>query len=279
MKSHTVLITGSSTGIGKATAIEFARRGWNVAASMRSPQSSTLATDHGELFTPCLDVTDPASIRETISATLDRFGAIDALVNNAGFMLMGPLEAWREGQLEAQFNTNLFGLVNVTRAVLPAMRRAGGGTIVNISSIGGRIGFPLGSAYHATKFAVEGLSESLRYELAPLNIRVKVVEPGGIRTDFVKRGLQWVELPDYARTAIPMKRLMGEVDRFAPGPEPVAQTVVKATLDRSSKLRYAAKPGPFLLLHRLLPDAAWRCMMSGILGWYRRPEHVRPTAS
>lgn len=279
MKPKTVLITGSSTGIGKATALEFARRGWNVAASMRSPESSTLATDGGEMFTPRLDVTDPNSIRETIKATLDRFGSIDALVNNAGYMLMGPLEAWREGDLEAQFKTNLFGLVSVTRAVLPTMRSAGGGTIVNVSSIGGRIGFPLGSAYHATKFAVEGLSESLRYELAALNIRVKVVEPGGIRTDFVKRGLQWVEHPAYARTAIPMQRLMGEVDRYAPGPEAVARTIIKATLDGSAKLRYPAKPGPLLFLHRMLPDAAWRSMLSGILAWYRRPATIQHGAS
>mgnify|MGYP002783938161 CR=1 FL=1 len=273
MKPKTVLITGSSTGIGRAAALAFAARGWNVAASMRTPNAASFgdAPASANIFTPRLDVTDPGSIHLAIDQTLERFGTIDALVNNAGYMLMGPLEAWREGELEAQFSTNVFGLVAVTRAVLPIMRKAGGGNIVNVSSIGGRMAFPLGSAYHSTKFAVEGLSESLRYELAPHNIRVKVVEPGGIRTDFIKRGLQWVEHPAYARTAIPMQRLMQQVDRFAPGPEAVARIILRAAGDRSGKLRYPAKPGPFLFLRSILPDAAIRTMLHGFLAWYGRP--------
>jgi NAD(P)-dependent dehydrogenase (short-subunit alcohol dehydrogenase family) len=272
MSARTVLITGSSSGIGKAAAEEFSARGWNVSATMRSPGSAAvLKAGAGTIITPRLDVTDRASIDRAVRETVDRFGSIDVVVNNAGYMLMGPLEAWPEEGLEEQFSTNFFGAVNVIRAALPVMRKAGGGTVINVSSIGGRIGFPLGSAYHASKFALEGLSDSLRYELRPLNIRVKVVEPGGIRTDFVKRGLQWTEHPVYGLTARPMRRLMGEVDRFAPGPEAVARTIFRAAVDSSGKLRYPAKPGPFLFLHNWLPDVAWRSMLYGTLAWFRRP--------
>lgn len=269
--TRTVLITGASAGIGRAAVLEFAARGWNVAATMRSPESaSPWGQTPGTIISPRLDVTDRGSIAAAVQTTLDRFGRIDALVNNAGYMLMGPLESWDDGALEAQFRTNLFGLVEVTRAVLPAMRQAAGGTIVNVSSIGGRIGLPLGSAYHSSKFAVEGLSESLRFELEPLNIRVKLVEPGGIRTDFVNRGLRWSEHPAYRATAEPMRRVMDMVDTYAPGPEPVARVIVRAASDRSHRLRYTAKPGPFLAMNKLLPDRIWRATINAILSYQRK---------
>lgn len=265
-RRQTVLITGSSAGIGRAAALAFAQAGWNVAASMRTPEASPPLGEYGHrLFTPRLDVNDEASINTAIDSTLSRFGRIDVLVNNAGYMLMGPLEAWTDPALADQFNTNLFGLVRVTRAVLPHMRAARDGVIINVSSIGGRMAFPLGAAYHASKFAVEGLSEAMRFELRPHNIRVKVVEPGGIKTDFVNRGLRWTEHPAYAATARPMQRLMKMVDVYAPGPEPVARVILRAASDRSHRLRYAARPGPFLALNRLLPDALWRAALNTFL--------------
>jgi NAD(P)-dependent dehydrogenase (short-subunit alcohol dehydrogenase family) len=255
---QTVLITGASSGIGRAAALAFAARGWNVAATMRNTDAAAdLKSTHPHTFVTRLDVTDQSSITDAVAAVITRFGKIDALVNNAGYMLMGPLESWTNDQLEDQFRTNLFGLVNVTRAVLPFMRLARSGTIINLSSIGGRIGFPLGSAYHATKFAVEGLSESLRYELAPFNIRVKLVEPGGIKTDFINRGMRWSEHPEYTALTAAMRRITQKVEVYAPGPEPVARVIVRAASDNSRKLRYPAKPGPFLALHRILPDHLW----------------------
>lgn len=154
----TILITGASTGIGRATALHFHQQGWNVAATMRNPeQAGDLASMERVLVTR-LDVTDEASIAQAITETLERFGGIDVLVNNAGFGAYGPLEITAMDVVRRQFDTNVIGLMAVSKAVLPVLRQQGGGVIVNISSVGGRMTFPLGSLYHGSKFAVEGLS-------------------------------------------------------------------------------------------------------------------------
>ena len=182
--AKTILITGASSGIGKATATHFQARGWNVVATMRTPEDGAGFSSFDNVRVAALDVTDAASIDAAVEFAIDQFGSIDALINNAGYGAYGPLEAFDMDRIRRQFDTNVIGLLAVTKAVLPHMRAANSGTIVNISSIGGQMTFPLGTLYHGTKFAVEGLSEALHYELEAVGVKVKIVEPGMIATDF-----------------------------------------------------------------------------------------------
>src|ERR1700743_1347839 len=158
---NTVLITGASSGFGRETAKLFHSKGWNVIATMRSPEKETELTALPNVLVTKLDVTDSASIKSAIAAGTEKFGGIDVLVNNAGYGAMGPLEASTEAQVRNQFEVNFFGLVAVTKAVLPLMREKRSGVIINVSSVGGRVTFPFSSLYHATKFALEGLTESI----------------------------------------------------------------------------------------------------------------------
>ncbi len=184
MTNKTVLITGSSSGIGKATVLRFQQAGWNVAATMRSPEKEAELGKLEGIALVRLDVTSEDSIAAAIGETIQRFGAIDVVVNNAGYGLVGPFEASTPEQVRRQFETNVFGLMNVVRAVLPHIRERRAGVIVNVASMGGRITFPLYSPYHGTKWAVEGFSEGLQFELEQFGIRVKIIEPGAIKTDF-----------------------------------------------------------------------------------------------
>jgi NAD(P)-dependent dehydrogenase (short-subunit alcohol dehydrogenase family) len=187
--AQTVLITGSSTGIGKATAKHFRDQGWNVVATMRTPERETELKDAGNVMLARLDVTDADSIQAAIDAGLARFGRIDAVVNNAGYGLTGSFESMTLERIRRQFETNVFGLMEVTRRILPHFRAHKAGTVINVASMGGRLTFPFYSVYHATKWAVDGFSESLQFELRPLGIRVKIVEPGAIKTDFYDRSV------------------------------------------------------------------------------------------
>jgi NAD(P)-dependent dehydrogenase (short-subunit alcohol dehydrogenase family) len=193
--SQTVMITGASTGIGKASAILFADRGWNVVATMRNPEDGADLADRDGVLVTRLDLLDSGSIEAAVSAGLERFGGIDVLLNNAGYGAYRPLEATPMPVLRRQFDVNVFGLVQTTQAVLPTMRAQRSGVIVNVSSIGGRMTYPLGSLYHGSKWAVEGLSEALHYELSALGIRVKIVEPGGVNTDFGGRSFVFTTDP------------------------------------------------------------------------------------
>lgn len=265
MLQNTVFITGASSGIGAATVAYFAEKGWNVAATMRDPpEQSTRLTDSAVLTTR-LDVTDERSIEQAIGATITRFGAIDVVVNNAGYALMGPLEAATSDDLRRQMETNLIGLAAVTRRVLPYMRLRKTGTIVNVSSIGGRMAFPYASAYHATKFAVEGLSESLRFELAKHGVRVKLVEPGGIRTNFITKGTDWRSHAAYEPAVEGFRAMSRRLNDALPGPDRVAEVIYRAATDRSTRLRYQAAPGIYPLMRRLLPDAIWRASITAAL--------------
>ncbi len=263
--AKTVLITGASSGIGKATAEYFLSKGWNVAATMRSPEKIEDSALDAAMIYLRLDVTDPETIKSALSQTLEKFGRIDVLVNNAGYGLTGAIESLSMEQIKRQYDTNVFGLIAVTQAVLPTMRSQRSGAIVNISSIGGRIGFPFISAYHSTKWAVEGFSESLRFELRPFGIEVKIIEPGGIRTDFGTRSMEAVLKPPYDVMANRMLKMYEDRGNKLPGPEGVARTIFKAATDRSGKLRYPIHDWPYLTMRQVLPDFLWRRLLGSIV--------------
>ena len=263
--NKTVLVTGASSGIGAATAQHFWQKGWNVVATMRDPQKASLGIVDPRVIYPRLDVTDPETIASAISETLARFGRIDVLVNNAGYALMGPIEGATRAQLDRQFETNVFGVVNTMQAVLPVMRQQGSGTIVNVASIGGRIGFPMTAAYHGTKWAIEGISEAMRYELKPLGIRMKIIEPGGIKTNFINGGATWATHPDYQEPIDRVQRFMHKINDSLPGSDGVAKAIYRAATDRSGRLRYSPHGELFLLLHALLPDRLWRSFVETVM--------------
>jgi len=198
-------ITGCSTGIGRELALLLLKQGYRVAATARDASKiDDLVRTHADTALALrLDVTDKASITAAVKEAERRFGQIDVLVNNAGYGYLAAIEEGEDEAVRRMFDTNVFGLVDVTKAVLPGMRARRRGHIVNISSIGGLVSFAATGYYHATKFAVEGLSGSLAVELVPLNIRVTVVEPGPFRTDWAGRSLasSKVEIEDYAETA------------------------------------------------------------------------------
>lgn len=240
--SRTALITGASTGIGRATAERFHLDGWNVVATMRSPEDGRDLAGLSHTYVTRLDVTDHESITTAVAETVARFGSLDVLVNNAGFGAYGPLEVTAIETIRRQFDTNVIGLLDVTRAVIPVMREQGAGVIVNISSVGGRMAFPLGSLYHGSKFAVEGISEALVYELAPLGIHVKVIEPGLVDTDFAGRSFVLSVDPEggpYAATVESVFTAFAGVQQQGQGSAAdVADAIFAAATDRSPQLRY-----------------------------------------
>ncbi len=259
--AKTILITGASSGIGRATALYFAEKGWNVAATMRNPTSADAALQHPRISLLALDVRDAESIERAVAETITRYRKIDVLLNNAGYALFGPMEASSSERLGQQFATNFFGLIEVTRCVLPSMRAAGEGLILNVSSIVGRMALPYASSYVATKFAVEGLSESMRYELNPFNIRVKLIEPGSIKTEFGKGSMETAVSDPYQTSMDKFLDVFTKSHRRAAEPEAVAKAIFRAANDKSDRLRYLAKPGPLFWLNRILPDALWRSLL------------------
>lgn len=263
-----VLITGASSGIGKETAKLFQSKNWKVAATMRSPEKAGDLQTIADVECIRLDVTDVDSIRAAIAETLSKFGRIDAVVNNAGYSLVGAFEAASTEQIERQFQTNVFGLMNVCRAILPYFREEKRGHIVNIASVGGRMTFPFYSLYHATKWAVEGFSESLQYELEQFNIRVKIIEPGPIKSDFYDRSQDVTNLEgltaydNLAARAIPNMQKAGE---DAPGGEVVAQTIYDAVTDGTKKLRYGVNTKGVLGLRRILPESVFLAIIKRVI--------------
>lgn len=255
-----VLITGASSGIGLHTAKLFQSKDWKVAATMRSPEKATDLQNIVDIETFRLDVTDVASIKAAIAATLEKFGRVDAVVNNAGYGLLGAFETATPEQIERQFDTNVFGLMNVCREILPYFREQKRGFIINVASVGGRMTFPLSSLYHATKWAVEGFSESLQYELEQFNIRVKIIEPGPIRTDFYNRSPELTtseRLTAYDTVqAVAMAKML-DGGRKAPDGSIVAETIYRAVTDGSKKLRYGVNTKGILALRRLVPERAF----------------------
>ena len=239
----TVLITGASTGIGKATAKYFQEKGWNVVATMRRPENETELTQLDNVLVNRLDVLDLASIESSIAAGIEKFGKIDVLVNNAGYGAYGPLESFQRENIVRQFNTNVIGLLDVTRAISSHFRTNKDGVIVNISSIGGKMTFPLGSLYHGTKFAVEGISEALSYEMAAIGIKVKIVEPGAIATDFGGRSFDFSNDESMVEYQPVVKSLMAAFGGLGSNASPasvVAEVIYTASTDGTNQLRYTA---------------------------------------
>lgn len=269
---RTVLITGASTGIGRATAERFQREGWNVGATMRSPNDGQELSALPNVHVIRLDVTDPESITSAVAEVTERFGSIYALINNAGFGAYGPLEITSAETIRRQLDTNVIGLLEVTQAVIPVMRNQGEGVIVNISSVGGRLAFPFGSLYHGSKFAVEGISEALVYELLPVGIRVKVVEPGDVATDFAGRSSVFTMDPEggpYRETQQSVMTNWGaRMQENIGNADDVADVIFTAATDGSNQLRYISGDDAATILgaRQTLDDSAFLGMIAGNFG-------------
>jgi len=236
-----ILVTGASSGIGKETVKLFQAKNWKVAATMRRPEEAADLQKIADVECIQLDVTDVDSIKSAISATIEKFGRIDAVVNNAGYGLLGPFETASEEQCRRQLETNVFGLMNVCREIIPYFREQKRGYIVNIASLGGRVAFPYSSLYNATKWAVEGFTESLQYELEPFNIHVKLIEPGPIKTDFYSRSQEIARkdgISVYDARVDKFLSFMNEGGEAAPDGSLVAQAIYDSVTDNSSRLRY-----------------------------------------
>lgn len=239
----TILITGASSGLGHATARLFQQNGWNVVATMRNP---TDADDLGTLervLVTRLDVEDDPSITSAIEAGIERFGDIHVLVNNAGFGAFGPLEATSIETLRRQFEVNVIGVLRTMQVILPHFRERRSGTIINVSSTSGRTTLPFGALYHASKYAVEGATEALQYELAPLGISLRLIEPGAIRTDFAGRSMAFsndAALAEYQPLIEAAMGTYGSLMDAGSEPEQIAEVIFKAATDNASTLRYVA---------------------------------------
>ena len=244
--TKTIVITGTSSGLGKATARLFAHEGWNVVATMRRPEEERELVQLPNVLVTQLDVQDRTSIANAIEAAIDRFGQIDVLLNNAGFGLYGVFEGTSPEKVAEQFNVNIFGVMDVIRAILPHFRQNKGGLILNISSGAGVFTLPMLSLYCASKFALEGFSEALSYELASQNITVKIIEPGGIaNTKFEQRsGSEAVEnnvISSYDRFIAHTNAVFEKLRSVRLSTEEeVAKVIYQAATDGTDRLRYVA---------------------------------------
>ena len=258
--NKTILITGASSGIGKETAKLFQAKGWNVIATMRNPETETELNQLANVLVTKLDVLDLDSVHKAINEGIQKFGGIDVLLNNAGYGAYGPLEAFTRDKILRQFNTNVIGLLDVTKAILSHFRQNKKGIIINISSIGGKITFPLGSLYHGTKFAVEGISESLNYEVEQFGGQVKIVEPGMIATDFAGRSFDFSNdetLAEYQEIVGALMSALPAMSQNASPASVVAEVIFEAATDGKNQLRYSAgEDAKILLANRQLYDDA-----------------------
>jgi NAD(P)-dependent dehydrogenase (short-subunit alcohol dehydrogenase family) len=261
-----VLITGCSTGIGRAAAERLARAGMTVYATARRPESIEDLKAAG-CRTLALDVTDEGSMRAAVEEVERAEGAVGALVNNAGYSQNGAVETVAMDDVRRQFETNVFGLLRMSQLVLPGMRRHGHGRIVNVSSMGGKLVFPGGGIYHATKHAVEALSDAMRFEVRGFGVDVVVIEPGLIRTNFAETSVGSVPREEdgpytefnTAVAAATAGAYDGPLGRLGGGPEAVAKTIERALTANRPRTRYKVTPSARILMaqRRLLPDRAW----------------------
>jgi len=237
----TIFITGASSGLGKAAAILFAQKGWNVIATMRNTKKEEELTKFANIQLMALDVTNTAQIKQTTEKVLAET-TIDVVFNNAGYGLAGPFEGATDEQITQQINTNLLGVMRVTQAFIPHFRKNKNGLFITTTSIGGLLALPFNSVYHATKWALEGWSESLAFELKPLGIKVKTVSPGGIATNFAGRSLVMTQHPAYEdqmKQVLPVFMDPERATSYSTA-EQIAEVVWEAANDESEKLRYVA---------------------------------------
>ena len=274
--TRTALVTGASSGIGEDTARKLQALGYVVyGAARRTDRLQALVTDGIRPLT--MDVTDDASMTAGVDRILEETGRIDVLVNNAGYGSHGAIEDVPIDEARRQFEVNVFGLARLTQLVSPHMRAQGSGTIINISSIGGRLTTPLGGWYHATKYAVEALSDALRMELRPFGIDVVVVEPGAIRTawwsiaaDHLEATAEGSAYADQIRAVAGAMHSESNNRRFSP-PVAIARTVGKIVTARRPRTRYAVgfMAGPLIAARRVLPDRAFDQLIGAAFGFRR----------
>jgi NAD(P)-dependent dehydrogenase (short-subunit alcohol dehydrogenase family) len=289
-KNRAVLITGCSSGIGRATADRLSRDGWTVYATARRPETIKDLADVGARLL-ALDVTDEQSMKDAVATVTDEAGAVSVLVNNAGYGLEGPFEETPMDEVRRQFETNVFGLVRLTQLVLPGMRAQRWGRIVNLSSMGGRMTLPGGAFYHGTKYAVEAMSDALRFEVRPFGIAVSLVEPGAVATAFGDTAVATVaatepssrEPSDYAafRALLAAKitdAYEGPGSKRASSPERIASVIEKAISARRPKPRYLVGMDARLLVRtkRMLPDRGFDAVLRS---QFKVPAPSAPAAS
>jgi NADP-dependent 3-hydroxy acid dehydrogenase YdfG len=266
MTKGVVLITGASSGIGKATALYLAQEGYQVFAGARRIEKME-AMRSSNLEPIRLDVTDGESVTNAINHIIERVGRIDVLVNNAGYGLYGILEEVPHEEAQRQFDVNVFGLMTMTRAVIPIMRKQGSGRIINISSVAGKMVTPVAGWYAASKHAVEALSDALRIEVAPFGVKVVVIEPGAIRTEFEDTAVKELEathhMDVYKRMAEKFRTVIQNSYKRAPSVEIVVRTIAKSITLTNPRARYALpmESRIFILVRRLAGDR----MMDGLL--------------
>jgi NADP-dependent 3-hydroxy acid dehydrogenase YdfG len=271
VSSKAVLVTGCSSGIGQATAAGLVEAGWKVYATARRPETLAELRDRG-CQTLALDVTDEGSMRAAVDAVTDAEGAVGVLVNNAGYSQSGAVETVPIEQARRQFETNVFGLLRMCQLVLPGMRAQRWGKIVNLSSMGGRLTFPGGGLYHATKYAVEAISDALRFEVRGFGIDVIIIEPGLIVTNFGEVASGSVQSAAaegaYAEFNSGVAKLTaqaykGPMAKLGAGPEAVAKTIARAISRDRPKARYPVTASARLMIgqRRLMPDRVWDLLM------------------
>ncbi len=271
MTSRAVLITGCSSGIGRATAERLMDDGWRVYATARRPESIADLADRGATILG-LDVTDEASMVAAVGQVCDAEGAVGVLVNNAGYSQSGALETVPIDEIRRQFDTNVFGLIRMCQLVLPGMRAQRWGKIVNIGSMGGRLTFPGAAAYHATKYALEAISDSLRFEVRGFGVDVMLIEPGLIVTRFgdtaaasVKAAAGDGPYEQFNRRVAELTAdaYTGPMSKLGGGPEVVAARIADALAARRPRARYPVTPSAHLMItqRRITPDRVWDLMM------------------
>jgi NADP-dependent 3-hydroxy acid dehydrogenase YdfG len=268
--SKAALITGCSSGIGHATAQRLLADGYRVYATARRPETIADLADAGAT-TLALDVTDESSMTAAVQTVVDAEGAVGVLVNNAGYSQSGAIESVPLDEVRRQYETNVFGLIRMCQLVLPGMRDQGSGTIINIGSMGGRLTFPGAGIYHSTKYALESISDSLRFEVRGFGVNVVLIEPGLIVTGFgdVASGsadaIADGPYTDFNRhvAKLTSDAYTGPMSKLGGGPETVAATVARALKAKRPKARYAVTPSAHLMINqrKVTPDRLWDLMM------------------